>query len=119
MDFFGVKHSGFSLRAEYFNRSNDDDLSTDAEDLDAHGFYGQIGYFLIPKRFEVALRSSQISREGANNDENEYSVAINYFIKGQNAKVQADYTRLIDEDAIVGPNDETRNLVRTQIQFYF
>lgn len=117
--FAGYKFKGFSLRGEYFNRLNLDDLTTEADQTDAQGFYAQAGYFLIPKKFEGALRSSQVFRQGADNNEQEYAAVLNWYFHKHHAKLQLEYSLLMDEDAIVGADDETRHIVRTQAQVSF
>lgn len=117
--FAGYKVKGFSLRGEYFNRLNLDDLTTETDQTDAQGFYAQAGYFLIPKKFEGALRASQVFRRGADNNEQEYAVVLNWYFHKHHAKLQLEYSLLMDEDAIVGADDEARHVVRTQAQVSF
>ncbi len=52
------------------------------------GYYGQAGYFVIPKKLEVAARASQIFREGPLNDSSEYNAGVNWYIHGNNVKWQ-------------------------------
>lgn len=115
--FAGLKYAGFSFRGEYFRRWNKNNVSTAARDLDGWGYYAQAGWFFLPERLEIALRGSEVRRRGADNDEWEGSTVFNYFFKGQNIKLQADYTFLMDENAIAGANDQWRHIVRTQLQF--
>lgn len=58
--------------------------------LDDFGYYAQASYFIVPKKFEVAVRGAQIFREGSNNDSYEFGGGLNYYIKGNNVKVQLD-----------------------------
>ena len=114
----GLKYSGLSIRGEYFYRDNLDDTSIDASSGDAHGFYTQAGYFFVPKKLEFALRASQFYREGDFDDEEEYSVGMNYFFFGNKLKIQMDYTLNIDENKSEG-NALKNHIVRTQFQMAF
>ena len=111
-----LKYQGFSVRGEYYKRINKNDRSKTAEVQDAQGYYAQAGYFIIPQHFEWAVRASQVFRRGPDNNEHEFASVFNYFFKGQNAKLQVDYTFRVDQDAIAGLNDEERHIVRTQFQ---
>lgn len=52
------------------------------------GYYGQAGYFVIPKKLELAGRASQIFREGPLNDSSEYDAGVNWYIVGNSVKWQ-------------------------------
>lgn len=117
--FAGFKQSGFSLRGEYFVRRNQQHRSTDPGDRDAEGYYAQLGYFVVPQRVEVALRNSVVRRSGKNDNEHEYTAGVNYFWVGSRAKLQLDYSRLIDGDGLGGGDDQESHRIRSQVQVYF
>ena len=142
---FGVdtafKYRGFSATAEYALRMVDPRragrtpfapwwlLTTQGDTTLQHGAYVQCGYFLpIPgmeDKFEAVARVGGIS---ALADEREcaweYAAGLNYYIDGNNLKLQADVTR-IDEAPISNPysglaevNDDVL-LFRVQLQMAF
>lgn len=136
------KYKGFSLVGEVFFRNTaPGDGSRSVNDL---GYYAQIGYFIIPEKFEIALRASglfddlgnvgtdvyfnngSLSKLGGVNDgvdetgdsanEHEFSLAINYYIKKYKIKLQGQYTFMLDHD---GTQNIQNHLVLAQAQIEF
>ena len=79
-----MKYRGFSLASEFYYAKVDSDSLVTAEPM---GFYVQTGYFLEPKKFEVAARYSYIDcADGeawgmceGNDLVNETAVSLNYY----------------------------------------
>ncbi len=92
----GTSIPGFPLRAEYFYRDNRDDSVVTGKG-DARGYYAQAGFFLVPRKVEIALRQSRIIRLNGNNDAEEQAAVLNYFFQGHHAKLQLEYTRQVIE----------------------
>ncbi len=142
---FGFKYKGLSLISEYHNRKRSvlDALETDdggllglgtigevpaATALHDQGFFVQAGYFLIPKRLEIAGRYEIIDFDndhpeaeliGRVDNKTFYTAGLTYFFHGRRHKVQVNYIHK-DEDlsgAFFGENDE--NVFLTQYQIYF
>ncbi len=107
------KYRGFSIFAEYFFRHR---TPEEGEAFNSPGFNAQAGYFVVPKRLEVALRFAGFdpSDAVAGNDHRETGVAVNYLIQGHNLKIQADYRHLQDK-ALDRKSDEVR--LQTQVIF--
>ncbi|HVT80227.1 MAG TPA: porin [Phycisphaerae bacterium] len=61
-----------------------------------YGGYGQVGYFVLPLKngrgLELVGRAGIVGTEGYHNIGEFYSVGANYYIFGQNFKVQSDVT---------------------------
>jgi hypothetical protein len=57
-----------------------------------HAYYGQVGYFLIPQKFEVLGRIGGLFTEGYPNVGEFYTLGANYYFYGHNMKVQSDIT---------------------------
>ncbi|HUO08893.1 MAG TPA: porin [Phycisphaerae bacterium] len=53
------------------------------------GYYGQVGYMITPK-IEAVARAGELLTEGEPNKMEEYSLGLNYYMFGNNAKVQAE-----------------------------
>src|SRR5690606_4280856 len=89
----GLKWKGFSTTGEFFFRNTQpgDTLLQTTNDF---GYYAQAGYFILPKRLEVAARASQVFLQGAKNDMGEFQFGINGFIYGNYLKLQSDYSYL-------------------------
>lgn len=83
-----------------------------------YGYNLQLGYFLVPKTFEVALRGAG-TRWGsgvARAHEYEYALALNYFIMGHNLKLQTDVAYLLNNGGVQNQDDFR---IRSQMQFVF
>lgn len=136
-DYFGFgadvafRYRGFSATAEYYLRTVDGDsrfsqweLLTRRDDAThVQGGYVQVGYFIVPKKVEVAARLAGIWDNGGDNTW-EYTFGVNYYpFSSHNFKIQADFTRI--EEAVgdfdwinVNQNDEI-NMFRVQLQAAF
>jgi hypothetical protein len=106
--------------ALYFRRN--DVAARGMPDLDDWGWYVQAGYFLVPSRWELAARVSGVDFQAQNNPDTpggqtDYSAGLNYYLYGNNVKVQADYT-LIDTSPFSG-DDRMNNRMRLQVQLLF
>ncbi len=53
------------------------------------GGYGQIGYFIIPQHLELVGRGGVLDTEGSDKLAQYYSAGANYYIYGQNLKIQS------------------------------
>lgn len=84
------KHRGFSFTGEghyYWNKN------TKAK---AFGAMAQTGYFIVPKKFEVAARFSGVIVKGDTTNGYEMGGCLNYYFYGHNLKVQLDYNYLMN-----------------------
>lgn len=124
----GFKYKGFSITGEYYFRHVDSDhywspwnrLTAGGRGTDSpQGGYVQAGYFIIPKKLEVAGRLSGVW--GMGDKAMEETLGVNYYLKGHALKLSADITH-IDEVPIsnrvlnIYQNDEDIWLYRLQIQ---
>ena len=100
------RHRGFSLVGEgHFVR----DLDADATVL---GFIGQVGYFIVPEKFEVALRGiGVVPTQSAVVNGYEYGGSFNYYFKGHDLKLQADYAMLINSPLVHNTTTGARNFI--------
>lgn len=119
------KYRGFSANGEYFFRWLQSIRGTGplpVARLFAHGFYLEVGYFLVPRKLELNGRTSQVFGEFG--DAQEYAGGVNWFINGtHNWKVTFDVTKLNDSPASnSGVNLRAGDdglLFRTQLQAAF
>lgn len=118
---FGVKSEGLSFLVEGFLDSID---TTGASSADPYGIYGQVGYFLVPKKFEVAGRFGYVDTDGATgylssgtDDQYEYAATLNYHWNGHNLKSQIAYTHL--DDNFAGGGDSNDNIYQLALTGYF
>jgi hypothetical protein len=151
---FGFKYKGFSLVCEYHNRkrnvldpleSFDSSLFGElvvfpgassfapttvsaSETLNDQGFFVQGGYFIIPKKLEIAGRYEVIDYDNQNpsygtsgllDNLSSYTAGLNYFIHGRDHKIQINYKHREEglSSAFFGDNNE--NYFLTQYQIYF
>jgi len=106
----GWKYKGWSIQtAGMISRSHEILKITN------FGWLAQIGYFFVPKKFEVALRTDGTVFSDAIANQYEHQVALNYFILGHGLKVQTDYALLMN---VRGLNSNDHRF-RTQLQLIF
>jgi phosphate-selective porin len=75
-----------------------------------HGWYGQCGYFILPKKLQAVARIEGFDpNEGiANNAERDLTLGLNYFLAKHNVKTQLNWVRKdergdeIDNDQVIG-----------------
>jgi phosphate-selective porin OprO and OprP len=108
---------GFSMLADYHYRKVDPRGSTLAR-FDGQGVQGQAGYFVLPKKLEVAARYAWLDPddETRNDDRQEYGGAVGYFFASHNLKVQADL-RNVDTERSGKDRRELEGRVQVQAIF--
>jgi hypothetical protein len=84
------KWLGASLQGEYFWAQGKGEISK--KKAVAEGAYIQAGYFVIPKKLELAVRYAWLdpNRFVTNDMISEVQGGINYFFSGNNLKIQGD-----------------------------
>ena len=115
----------FNLTGEYIGRwVNPDDAGVSTA-YDS-GFRVQGGFFVIPKKIELASRYAMVIFDDASdvvegNDLDNvwtFTQGLNYYLSGNHKwKVQLDYTFQREEDMMGMESDES--MVRAQVQAYF
>ncbi len=135
------KYMGFSARGEYILRIVDPRragrlpftpwwlLTRQGDTTVMHGAYVQMGYFLpipgLEKKLEAVARVGGISTL-ANGQEGawEYAGGLNYYIEGNNVKLQADVTKITEVpisssvSSLANVNDQPL-IFRVQLQVKF
>ncbi len=115
----------FNLTGEYIGRWVNPDEAGAGTAYDS-GFRVQGGFFVVPKKVELASRYAMVMfDDGANvvggNDLDNvwtFTQGLNYYLSGNHKwKVQLDYTFQREEDLAGVESDE--NMVRAQVQAYF
>jgi polyhydroxyalkanoate synthesis regulator phasin len=90
------KYQNFSFEGSYDFRNIDPNKTTPFGQEQAQGFFLQGGYFLIPKKFEVAARYAWVDPDDPNQKDNnkqqEYTGGLSYYMYGHNLKLQANYS---------------------------
>lgn len=137
------KYRGFTMSLAGVYRQTDLDQFTRAQtDLAATAY---ASYFLVPKKFELAVRYSQLfddvtdagvninmaagnrtklesslsggDVDGDSDNEWETSVGLNYYVSKYNVKVQGQYLMVVD--GIPGPDDLVNHIGMAQVQLQF
>ena len=80
--------AGITLPAGYANNSS----------FFEAGFYGQAGYMITPQ-IEAVTRAGDLLTEGEPNNMQEYTLGLNYYMYGNNAKVQGEVDYVPNEAA--------------------
>ncbi len=111
------KYKGLFVFAEYFDASVT--RSAGLSDFDTDGYNLQVGYFVVPKKVELALRLAELDPNAgvANDEREERGVAFGYFFNKHAYKLQADYRQL--ENNIPAGGSVTNDEFRLQYQIIF
>ncbi len=112
----GFRYMYSSFQSAYYSRINKPS-SQSVDSYGDHGYYIQSGYYLIPGTFEIAARLSKTDF-AKYDDNNEYSVGLNYYRVGHDLKVQFDYS-FIKINSKTGISNSDINRVRLQTQLSF
>ncbi len=112
----GVKYKGLAWNNEYFVRTEDPE--SDGDTINSDGFYTQLGYFVLPKKLEMAARYSQLD---PNNDvskdfQKEYTIGVNYYFRAHRSKIQTDFGHYVTDD---NEADKEDSMIRVQYQIIF
>ncbi len=135
---FGFKYKGLSLAGEYHYRKRKvldpletADLGTAVsakESLHDQGFFVQGGYFIIPKKLEIAGRYELTDYDGQNpsfgtsgllDNICSYTAGLNYFLHGRDHKIQINYKHRDVGLSGAYLGDSNENFFLTQYQIYF
>lgn len=116
------KWRGLYAQSEYFAGHAEGQSTYNT--LRAQGFYGQAGYFVIPKKLELAARYAYLdpNRDAASDHSVQTTGAVSWYINQHNLKLQADYTDIHKQAALAfnsGPNPTDDKQVRVQAQIIF
>lgn len=111
------KWRGFSATGEYFGAKAEGQGR--GRTVHARGFYGHAGYFLLPKRLEVAARYSSVdpNRDKSQDQRIEVTGAVSYYFQGHNLKLQGDYTNIQTQIAGKQATDDKQMRVQAQLAF--
>ncbi|MBE7444148.1 MAG: porin [Planctomycetia bacterium] len=112
----GVKYRGLSWNNEYYVRTEDPEDGGDS--IDSDGFFTQAGYFVIPKKLEVAARYSMLDPNTDVSDDlqREYTGGINYYFRAHRSKIQADFGHFVTNTKT---HDKQEEKIRIQYQIIF
>ena len=123
---FGIdtafKWQGLSAQGEYmYGEANSQQNS---KLLIAKGFYGQVGYCVIPKKVELAYRYSYLdpNNDVGNDHWVENTAGVSWYINKHFLKLQADYTNVHKQAAIAstkGAKSTDDKQIRLQAQIMF
>jgi hypothetical protein len=116
---FNLKSGGASLHVEGFYRDEE------TADSDSISFLAQVGYFVMPKKLEVAGRYGRVDCDNgrASGDcsglshAQEYGVGLNYYWWKHNLKAQLNWSRITEEDT--GDTDFDNDRFILQLASYF
>ncbi len=111
------KWRGFSAAGEYFGAKAEGQGR--GRTAHARGYYGQAGYFLLPKKLEVAARYSSVdpNRDQPQDLQVEVTGAVSYYFQGHNLKIQGDYTNIHTQVAGKQATDDKQMRVQAQLAF--
>jgi phosphate-selective porin OprO and OprP len=110
------KWHGLYAEGEYL--AGQADGATSGKHLRAHGFYGQVGYCIIPKTLETAFRYAYVdpNRDVSSNLQTDIQGAVSWYFDKHNLKLQSDVTNSHIQH-VAGPTDDMIYRVQAQIIF--
>jgi len=111
------KSKGFSFEGEFHTR-NLNPAEAILPGLKANGLRLQIGYCVVPGKYEIALRFATVdpNTDADNDAARELTPACSYYIAGHRLKLQAEVSFLTQQASGDDMNDRR---ARTQFQFMF
>jgi phosphate-selective porin OprO and OprP len=111
-----VEAGPFSLWVEYLRVRFEPANRRPAASFDADGWYAQGGWYVVPKKLQLVLKYDTFdpSRLISDNEVSTDTAGLNYYIKGNNLKLQLDYLR-----TDLGGNTETQNKILLRLQALF
>jgi len=107
----GLYRSGrWTARAEYIDEHNR------RSHVHTRGWYGLAGYYAIPQRVELVGRVEQFDPSDlvASDRSTGYLIGLQYFMRGDNFKIVADYEAFREQAVQVGNN---RGVVQMQVRW--
>jgi phosphate-selective porin OprO and OprP len=112
----GVRYKGFTWDSDYFVRTEDPEGGGDT--VDSNGFYSQAGYFVLPKKLEIAARYSMVDPNIDVSDDlqKEYTLGLNYYFREHRSEIQADVGHYVTDTE---EQDKEENRIRIQYQIIF
>ena len=110
--YIGYEYKRFMANVEWANANGYNGPAGHSIDKHASGFYATLGYMLT-KKLQILARYDQFDPDHdiGNNKTREYSVGLNYFIKGQGLRLILNYVFCQND----GTRDSHRLMLGTQI----
>ena len=109
-------HAKLTLQGEYTQGDYSDPLN---RIQDIRSYYGHVGYYLTPK-LEGVARADFLTFRNVDADVKQYTVGLNYYLKGNNAKIQLDLVHTDGDPASPDANFRyNSNELRTLFQVAF
>jgi hypothetical protein len=116
--FVVYKKDKFSAQAEYLK--GESQLQTAAAVNEIQGYYGSIGYLFTPKLEGVFRYDSLDTNRNVNNARlRDITLGLNYYIKGNNAKIQANIVQRESDAGVPAALRNDRTELRTNFQIAF
>ncbi len=105
-----------SFWAEYLRVRFEPTNRRPAASFDSDGWYAQAGVFLVPKKLQAVIKYETFdpSRSIASNEVSTGTAGLNYYIKGNNLKLQLDYMR-----TDLPGNSDAQNKILLRLQALF
>ena len=122
------KYQGFSFFGEALYQNLQSESPTLVAGYPRHsigqiGYFGQGAYFIVPKHLEVAGRYGQFFNDGLHHQWEEITGGVNYYLFGQNLKLQVAETYVPRQAGLTSGNGITINTqdwvteVQAQLKF--
>ncbi|MGQ3684513.1 MAG: porin [Candidatus Loosdrechtia sp.] len=112
---FGLRYKGIAWENEYYIMSHDHD---GGGSIKSEGFFTQLGYFVLPKKLELAARYSLLDpdKDTSRDLHREYTIGLNYYFRKHRSKIQSDFSHFVTD---AGEQTKHENIFRIQYQIIF
>jgi phosphate-selective porin OprO/OprP len=109
------KWHGLAMQGEYFQGRAEGDTS--GVKVYAYGWYAQAGYFILPKKLDLAARYSFVdyNRSLSNDGVSVINTAATWYFRANNLKLVVDYSRTHRQRASLAPANDQAILVQVQL----
>ena len=120
--FAAYKKKKLTLISEFLE--GDEQVVTDAsgarQTRDIQGYYGHIGYLITPK-LEATFRYDHLNtnRDVSDAEVTDYILGLNYYLRGNNAKIQTNLVRRQSSEETIAALRDNRTELRTNFQIAF
>jgi phosphate-selective porin OprO/OprP len=110
-----LKWRGLSMQGEYFKGRAEGDAS--GVKVYAYGWYAQAGFFILPKKLDLAARYSFVdyNQSLSNDGVSIINTAATWYFRANNLKLVIDYSRTHRQRASLAPANDQAILVQAQL----
>jgi phosphate-selective porin OprO/OprP len=110
-----LKWRGLSVQGEYFRGRAEGETS--GVRLYTYGWYGQAGFFILPRKLDIAARYSYVdfNRNVTHDTVAVVDAATTWYFRSNDLKIVLDYSRTHRQRATAAPANDQAVIVQVQL----